>query len=797
MKNTKPVEETAYQFIILPYTGLQICRGFPLARTLRKNSERIWEIGQKYAARFAGNETIRIISDHIAINRQLEATGWIPCNEQEQVYFRLTKAHSEICLDLLIDTRQGAGKQYKNKIHCLLEEGFSFMKKRHTLATFYVEEHRQASGIRGNLLIDYGNTAVTALFSPTGKGPFNDTVIAINEPFDPLYKIRNEHERQILKANICFLKTSHNPDHDPWLVIGNRASELIKMEPVCTYLFAPKKYIRSWQDHLKALEPSTEYRGVIGQHDGLFPMLKFVRLGINQLLESVVSSLVNPKGTSHAPEMYPLIERIMLTYPLTWRESDRVLFQEMFQEASKKYIQVDRKLIDDVDIELVCSEPVAVAAYLLWESIFQYGLNSLKLMSSTLGNVDGESVLRILVLDIGGGSTDIAVVQVHWEKSESGNIDVQFQMIESMRFNRAGDRLNHIIVTSLMKFLREKYEITESLDFEAEPDNMAFTIHHKRNALSKLNELAEAAKIHMSENAEPWHLREEDEKALLDCFEPLLRESIIDPVQDPHYQLDRDTFEQWIRRDRQSIETNGEPGFMDIFLFLKDLGDNLRKQHRMPHSVVLSGRTTRLPIFRKLTTEFLDLPYHRVRTLRQTLPLTINRPGHENPDKISVVTGAHRFRCGDNVRFIPLPSDNIFNRYLGSVRETPDGLMLNAVFAEPGMAQPISVTVELYPSTDLRIGNCFRQEGIAEVIAVLSNKSATEKKTVVIDLVDDFTVRINKGDDVTLAEWVPGGNDIIVDNYIDTGKIDYYPAGFIEKRILSNQENYSGYEYEA
>ncbi len=785
LNKTLPSDETAYQFIVLPYTGLQICRGFPLSRTIKRDKDKIWQLGQKEAANHANNETIRILSEHLAVNRNLEATGWIPCAPNENVYFRLSKTHTEVLLDLLIDTRHGAGKQFKNKIHCMVQEGFWIFKKQHTLATIFVAEHREASGARGTLLLDFGNTAVSALFSPTGKGPFKDTFISINEPFDPLYRERSDVDKQILSANLCFLKISPDPDFEPWLVLGKRASELIKLEPVCTYLFAPKKYVRYWPEHLKSLEPSTVYRGIIGQKDGLFPMLMFVRLGIQQLIESIMASLVNPKGTSHSPEIYPIIERIMLTYPLTWRESDRVLFEAMFNEAAQKYIQVDKSLIDNVQIELVCSEPVAVAAYLLWESIFQYGLDALKLMSSTLGNVDRESVLRVLVLDIGGGSTDIAVVQVGWDISESKDIDVQFRMIESMRFNRAGDRLNHILVTAMMKYLRDKYNIRESLDFETEPENMAFTIGYKRNALSKLNELAESAKIHMSSQNEPWVLSVEDEKALLDCFEPLLNGATEEKIEEGRFQIDRERFEQWIRRDRQSIETNGEPGFMDIFLFLKDLGNNLKQQRRLPHSVVLSGRTTRLPFFRKLAAESLDIPYHRIQTLRQMLPLTVNRPGHENPDKISVVAGAHRFRFGDNVRFIPLPTEQIFNRYVGSVKETPDGLMLNSVYAEPGDSQPMTVTLEIYPSTDLRIGHCFRNEGIAEVIAVLSNPSATEKKEVVVDLIDDFTVRINKGKDVILVEWVPGGNDIIVDNFIDTGKIDQHPKDFILNRILT------------
>ncbi|RJP28562.1 MAG: hypothetical protein C4527_11540 [Candidatus Omnitrophota bacterium] len=785
MKSNTVSNQKAYQFIVLPYTGLQICRGFPTYIKEEKEIEKIWNLGKKIAARHAQDEAVQILCKHIAVNCEVDATGWIPCSHEEDVFFRITRTATSLLLDLLIDTRHGAGKQYKNKIPCLLEEKrFGLMRTSYTLATIFIEEHGEASGKRGTLLIDYGNSAITSIFYPTGGKTFENTVIPVNEPFDPNYKTRAVEGKRLLRSNVCLLRVPTNPDYEPWVVLGEPAADLIIKEPLCTYLFAPKKYVRHWPERLKAQEPSTTYRGVMGQRDGLHPMFRFVELGIKQLLESLISTLVNPSETSLSPEMYPLIERITLTYPQTWRECDREKFCETFRKIAQEYIYVDKKLIGEIPIEMICSEPVAVAAYLLWESIFYYGPDALKLMSSTLGNVDGEETLRILVLDIGGGSSDIAVVQVNWEVTNANDIDVRFRMIEAMRFNRAGDRLNHILVTALLDYFRKKYEIEESLDFEAEPNNLAFTISEKRTAITKLNELAEQAKVHLSQSEQPWLLEQSEEESLLaQGFRPLVKkETTADHL--PFFELDRKTFAEWIRRDTQAIETNGEPGFMDIFLFLRDLGQTLKANGRPPHLAVLSGRTTRLPIIQKLAVEALDMPYHRVRTLQQLLPLTIHRPGHENPDKISVVAGAHRFRFGDNIRFIPLPGEKVFNRHIGSVRETPDGLKLNQVFANPGDSIPISVTsLKIAPLKDLRIGHSFRKDGLAQVIAVLSNPT-TDEKEVSIDLLDDFTVKLNHGDEVTLAEWIPGGNDIIADNFFDTGKIDANPKDFIARTIV-------------
>jgi len=803
------VNSSSFQFIILPNTGIQICRNFTLSKEIDLNKADLWELAIRTSEKFKDRETIKVLSEHISVNQGIKATGWIPCdkNNDEFVFFRMTNPERNVYfLDLVIDTKIGAGKMFKNKIHCILEKRIlkrGGLKKKYSLANFFVEDHKEASGQRGSLIIDYGNSGISAIFAPTGKGT-DSNVACICEPLDPNYKERSEDDKRILKSSMALLKVPVNPKLEPWIVMGERAEELIRMEPLCTYLFAPKKYVRFWPESLKSLEPSTSYRGIIGQKDGLHPILTFVKLSIEHLINTIISGIVNPEFMSPKPEKYPLIERIILTYPLTWRESDRDVFKKLFYEVVNKYLIVDKNVVPEIEIELICSEPVAVAAYLIWESIFHYGVNAIRLMNSTLGNISGDPNLRLLILDIGGGSTDIAVVEIHWDISkDDGDVDVKFQMIESMRFNRAGDRLSHLIVTYLFNYMKEKYNISEDLDFNKEPvNNPGFSLKFKREAISKLNKLAETAKKDLSFNKNPWTLSEEEESNLLQCFQPILGggnrfdEKVLEG--ESNCEISLNDLERWIRNDRQSEKTKGEPGFMDIFLFLKELKLNLDQRKRSPHSVVLSGRTTRLPIIKKLTMEYLNMPPHKIRNLKDFLPISNNQIisnkniDYENADKISVVRGAHRFRFGDNVRFIPLPEKKIFNRYIGTIFETPDGLKLNRnkIFCKPSDISPKTATdIDIQPGSDLRIGHCFREEGIAEIIAVLSNKSTDKKQTATIDIVDDYTVRMNKcNNDIMLAEWVPGGNDIIADNFNDTGKIDSDPKDFIYESVISSKE---------
>lgn len=778
-----PKKENPFQFIVLPNTGLQICRGFPLEQRTEEEYTSSWQAACRLADSFQDHPDIKLISDNLAVNDQFESSGWIVEDEENMVYFRMTRASEDAVptLDIVIDTRRAAGRSVGNLIHLMI--GRRFFEE--TVATIYVDDPKKAGGSRGELIVDFGNSGITAVWFRAGDGPNKEKILAINEPFDPGY--RNRTNPQVPSSCFALIKVAGNAaGDDPWGVMGERAEDFLKAFPNCTYQFAPKKYVRFWPERLKSQEPSTAIKGQFGQRDGLHPMLDVVRFVVRNLLSNLVSTIINPRYTAQFPEIYPKVDRIMLTYPLTWRQSDREVFQKLFEEVAEEYLKAGVREVG-TSVELICSEPGAVAAYFLWESIFYYGLNGLDLMAGALGKTVREPTLRLLVLDIGGGSTDVAVVESSWQIADDKNIDVQFEMVETMRFNRAGDRLTHLIVTALLQFMRDKYDLNESLDFAEQAQDIHFDLETKRQVVSRLFELSEQAKRHLSESEEAFLLGKEAEQALLRDYGSLARGQDADENVDknPRFRLTREKLENWIRRDRQRLENSGQDGFMDIFNFLGDLVDALKERGKMPHVAVLSGRSTRLGIINKLVVEKLGMPAHRVRTLKDLLPLTVKRPGHENPDKISVVTGANRFRSGDNIRFITVVEEKLFKRFLGVAKETPEGIVLNEILARPGESSPRTFSIKVPAGGDLRLGHAFRETSKAQIIGVLSNENQMET-TVAIDFVDDFEVKLHPAEGVYLREWVPGGDDIIVDNFNDTGKIDSEPQDFIIRHVIAD-----------
>lgn len=792
MNPRKAVGTSVYQFIVLPNTGIQICRGFKLTTLRPEAFEEVWKAVEGVAVD-QDDEVIRLVRQHLACNQSLQATPWVACSPNESIYYRLTRTGEELHLDLMVDTQGGAGAMVHNKIPILAQGGMAVfgrrLGRRHHLADIYVDEPKKARNEIGSLIIDFGNSGSSFVFSREGAGPLESKPIEPNNPFDPRYLSRPQERRNILRSNMIVLRVEKNESRAPWIVLGDRAEELIQEHPLASYLYAPKKYVRHWPEHQLAQEPSMKFRGVLGQRDALHPMLQFVRHTIDQMMQHVLASITNPHFTSDSPEFYPQVARVMLTYPLTWRQCDRQVFQKLVEEAAAKVLVHEQHIREQFQVELVCSEPVAVAAYVLWETFFHFDTPNLKLAASALGNPRGTPELRLLVVDIGGGSTDIACVDIRWQvKDEDGSVDVTFKMIESMRFHRAGDRLSHIIAAALLEFLHQKYGLEESLAFAREAKNPAFTLHYKRQAVSRITELAERAKAALASSDQAWTLAPEDERALVTCLRPVFEGGgAADRAgQGPRFELTREVFQQWVAGDRQSLETNGEPGFMDIFLYLEELRHSLKQQDRDPHLVVLSGRSTRLPFLKRMAARHMRLPLHRVRTLAEILPDSLKLHGFKNMDKLAVVCGAQRFRFGDHVRFVSLPDAQIFNRYIGTVRETPTGLKLNRVLIKPGESSPRTIQVTIDPAKVVRIGHAFREDGQAQVMATVANNSHSDRQQVELDIVDDFTVRMARRDGVLLTEWVPGGDEI-VDNFNDTGLIDGEPDGFLRRIVCRNQ----------
>jgi len=821
------------QFIVVPRTGIQMCRRVPLRHIdllPEAAKQMIWNAAQKVGVTPMGapapgklaslvgsrnkgptaNILLPLVAKYACCD-DIETTGWLACDESNAAFFRLVKIGASFYVDLLIDTQAGGGSMVSNRVPCIVSHGTALLKREQEICNFFVEDFTKPRSVVGTLVIDYGNSGCAAIFCPDDAVPGSARAMVLPTPFDIPESAESpggKNAGAILKSTMFVLWAPESELTPPWVVYGNRAESLIGIEdPLITSLYAPKKYVRDWPDHLKALEPTTRFRGVLGQRDGLFAKRLFVQHGIDQLLELTLAALTNPNRSSVSPDMYPQVRKLLLTYPLTWRDAELKLFKKMFGEAAARLFQQDDEVQRQFTVELVCSEPVAVATYALWEHLYYYfsygekgqNLKTPSLASTTLGNLTGEPRLRVLVVDIGGGSTDIALLEAHWDvvssEDDLEHVDVTFQQTEWARFNRAGDRISHLLATAIYEYMRNRYKISESLDFEVQATNPGFTLERKRAAVSMIMRLAEQAKAAMVATGQPWKLSPEDEEVLKNEFGAVI--TIPDDGSadaPPSLEFTMPVLKKWVELDRRSKATNGEPGFMDIFVYLSELAAQCRRQDREINLVILSGRTTRLPFVREFACEALGVPWHRIRTVGDLLPDGLKTPDHADMDKLAVVYGGHLFRNGGPIRFsfsAPVQAEH-FQRVIGIVADTPGGTKLGKVFVSPGDPAPRTITLKVPANGRIRIGQAFRADAEVEMLGVIQN-STGEEKEIDIDIIADFHVemkRSKKSEGVNYTEWVSGGASDIRDNFNDTGRIDCEPEGFIREIVMSNQEEW-------
>lgn len=816
------------QFIIVPRTGIQLCRRLPLRHMDQlpdAMKDKIWDAAQKIGFGSetdaepgrapakpkgpAANILLPLVAGYACVDEGVESTGWLACDQTNPAFFRLLKVGSEWHVDLLIDTQSGGGSMVSNRIPCIVSYGTSLLRREQELCSFYVEEYSKPKNVVGSLVIDYGNSGCAAIFCPDDAAPGSVRAMVLPTPFDPPQATADARTSgPILKSTMFVLWAPESELTPPWVVYGQQAERLMAAEdPLITSLYAPKKYVRDWPEHLRALEPTTTFRGKIGQRDGLFPKQMFVQHGIDQLLELILAALTNPNRASLDPDLYPQVRRLLLTYPLTWREAEKRLFRKMFRDAADRVFQHDPELDSQFGIELVCSEPVAVATYALWEHLFYYysygkkgqNLRAPSLASSSLGNSTGEPRLRMLIVDIGGGSTDIALLDAHWdvvpEKDDLEHVAVTFHQAEWARFNRAGDRISHLIATAILEYMRTRYGIRESLDFEVPATNPGFTLEKKREAVSTIMQYAEEAKAALVATGQPWRLGTDPENTLRKLFSPVITQQEDAPRESgAGFELSLPVLQKWVELDRRSKTTGGEPGFMDIFVYLRELSAQCRRQRREIDLVILSGRTTRLPFLRRFAAEALGVPWHRIRTVGELLPDGLKAADHAEMDKLAVVYGGHLFKNGGPIRFSFSESTQVerFQRVIGIASETPSGMRIGRVFVSPGDPAPRTITVKVPANRTLRIGQAFREDSDVDLVGVLQNSSA-EDREVDVDVIADFHVEMKRGrkaEGVTYTEWVSGGTGDIRDNFNDTGRIDCEPDGFIRGIVLQNQDEW-------
>lgn len=760
---------------------------------------------------------------------RFESTPFFQCFPGELLFIRLTRRGTDAgprsaqfqskdplchfpaddyCLDLLLDTNTGLGSQPWNVVQVVVPgcrawrdcplavlEVLPYAPEKDITHVADDGTARSAPNVPVTLIMDFGNTGTAMLAAQDGKDAATRwELLELACPF-----VHSQHKTgPVLKASTCALHVPADPNSTTLYALGHTADNLIQHHPNVTYNPAPKKFVRDWTRDTRGMEPSSPLKGIYGSRHKPVTKFRQLELGVSELLNTAIATYANPKQTFPGENRVAQCRRILLTHPLTWRHRDKEAFRKLVERVASRLFVLPG--FEKPVVEFVCSEPVAVAAYVVWESLVKFGLHrpgNFQLARSFLGLTDGSDVFRMLILDFGGGSSDFSMLEIPMTLVASsqalsldGDCEVRLEELETMRFNCAGDRISHFIATAILKFLREKFGFKDDLDLRDAGKVTRASPSQKRQIVSHIARLAEAAKPTITQSG-CWVLDPADESRLL-----LQGELGLSPkpgMEDVTLRVDQETLATWMLSDTCASSPSGRAGFADILKRLGDMIRSLRHRNKTPHLVVLSGRTTRLKFIRDAVQQATDLPPHRVRTLAETLPLTSR--DYAEIEKLAVVLGAHRMRCGGNLTFTKVSPDQKFHQCVGFVEPTAHGPRLGkkAIICKPGESAPKTVKVTLPPRCNRQIGWSFDEDGTAEVIGTISSDHE-QRRNATITLHEDLTVDIRgeQGELIVFEDCVPGGEDLIADNFNDSGRIDQESpkSGFISELISRNQSRW-------
>lgn len=863
-------------FFVYPQTGFQIKSNIDIDDSLRKLfpiSEDFWGYLWEYAARNQ-NEITEALRDHTAVSADDEAL-WLCVPGKKGMYYRIRKGTDErYTLDMGINTNLYDIDGRREVGSCDVPMPNQDLKKdikdldRREIANFTVLPPGEDSCTIGDLIIDFGNTGTVSAFLPAGNNS-SLHIIPIFNPWDPkdgkgevngrsLIDKWIFHSNQLLfrfdsgcePANFLVNQLEDFSDDDYqfanklWWLSGERANEIAKnISYETTYIFSPKKFVREWDDNESYANPKMFLCGIQrrdenGRVQGVFdkgiepaPIIKEV---LRSQIGLIISSYVRPEAREGNSIVVPKFNRVLLSYPLTWRKKDKDFFKRMVEEIfSESFYQL--KVDNDFNVEMLYyNEPFCVVAYLVSVIIEKFGGSdgNWELIRSIMGNFDkNTSETRLLIVDIGGGSTDIALVDVSLDE-KSQKRDCRLNLKSTMRFNRAGDRISHIISTIIWEHIKKSRDLNFNLCLG---DNDIDDSYRRivRKLQLDIMQLSETVKKTLALGIDwYWTFPNENEiltnpnrnedplfpiisrknviirniQTLLDSVSPLSTEGgeqRKDEAFLSSFMISNEIIERCIELDRGGRD---RVGFYDILNSLKNLLYSLKKESdSMPDRIILSGRTSRLPCIKSLLNKVFRgyVPSYRIVSLEDFLPAELRGDHYEFIEKLAVMLGIHEFRRGK------LSAMNVdsgkFHQFVGPVVEFEDeGCILSKTngsnwklcsgsdYIKPGaMIKGSYLELLVRPGTTVELGQSYSERGYAEVLGKLSVKEMTDeerrKKTedgefyrVKIKFDEDNSVDIND-EFVTYSENIPGGIEP-ADNFCYDGKLDL--DGSIRRNIV-------------
>lgn len=146
------------------------------------------------------------------------------------------------------------------------------------------------------------------------------------------------------------------------------------------------------------------------------------------------------------------IHDVIVTYPSGWTRDEILIYKQRCEEAVRIFERTNFSTYDQIKLDMNVDEAVASQLPFVFSEIHKYGDNASGwLRFAGKERVEGHPSFRIMNFDIGGGTSDISVVEYEClDTSEDGLIDLQPKLLFRDGYPEAGDELMRQIIDQIV-----------------------------------------------------------------------------------------------------------------------------------------------------------------------------------------------------------------------------------------------------------------------------------------------------------------------------------------------------------
>lgn len=155
------------------------------------------------------------------------------------------------------------------------------------------------------------------------------------------------------------------------------------------------------------------------------------------------------------------IHDVIVTYPSGWTRDEIAIYRQRCAEAVRIFERTNFSSYDQIKLDMSVDEAVASQLPFVFSEIHKFGDNAQGWLKFAGKNRDdGRSTFRIMNFDIGGGTTDISVVEYGCLETEEGLVDLQPKLLFRDGYSEAGDELMRQIIDQVVFPALEKADST-------------------------------------------------------------------------------------------------------------------------------------------------------------------------------------------------------------------------------------------------------------------------------------------------------------------------------------------------